>query len=55
VSTNKVAIGSPRELKRYFRAMQRLLKGSGVQLVFSILPIAGNDIERNRQLINTRL
>ena len=38
-------------IKRDFRALGRLEKGLGVQVVFSsILPIVGNDIKRNRQI-----
>lgn len=58
VGANEVAMESPREFKRDFKALGRLVKGSGVQLVFSsVLPVVGNNIKRNRctQLINSCL
>jgi len=47
VGSDEVAIRSPRASKTDFRAVGRLIKGSGSQAVFSILPIAGNDEGRN--------
>ena len=58
VGSNEVATGSPRAIKRDFRALEQLVKGSGTQVVFSsILPAAGVDEGRNRksQQINTWL
>jgi len=58
VGSSEVAIRSPRVIKRDFRALGRLVKGSGAQVVFFfILPAAGNNVGRNRktQLINTWL
>jgi len=40
---------SPRAIKRNFRALGQLLKESGAQVVFSILPVAGNDKGRNKK------
>jgi len=49
VGTNDVTIKSLRSNKRYFRAMERMLKNSGTQAVFSlILPVTGGDFGRNR-------
>ena len=58
VGSDEVAIRSPRAIKRDFRALGRLVKGSGAQVMFSsVLPVAGNDEGRNRksQQINTWL
>lgn len=58
VDTNVVIVRNPGAINRDFRALARLLKGSGVQVVFSsILPVVGNDIKRSRQtqLISTGL
>ena len=58
VGSNEVATRKPRAVKRDFRALGQLVKGSGAQVVFSsILPVAGNDEGRNRksQQINTWL
>jgi len=57
VGRDKVAT-SPREMKRDFRTLGILDKGSGAQAVFSsVLPAAGNDEGRNgkSQQINTWL
>jgi len=53
-----VATRSLRAIKRDFRALGQLVKGSGTQVVFSsIPPLAGNDEGRNRksQQVNTWL
>ncbi|XP_074991813.1 uncharacterized protein LOC142074828 isoform X2 [Calonectris borealis] len=58
VGTNDVATKSLRSIKRDFRALGRMLKTSGAQVVFSsILPVMGGDLGRNRrdQDINTWL
>ena len=58
VGSDEVATRSLRAIKRDFRALGQLVKGSGAQVVFSsILPVAGNGEGRNRksQQINTWL
>ena len=58
VGGDEVAMRSPRAIKRDFRALGRLVRESGAQVIFSsILPVAGSDIGRNRQTqsINTWL
>lgn len=50
VGSNEVATGSLSAIKRDFRALGRLVKGSGAEVIFfSILPVAGNDEGRNRK------
>ena len=56
--SDEVAERSPAAIKRDFRALGRLVEGSGAQVVFSSIPtVAGKDTERNRKthLINTWL
>ena len=58
VGTNDVATKSLRSIKRYFRALERMLTNLGAQVVFySVLPVTGGDFGRNRraQDINTWL
>lgn len=57
MGTGDVATRSPRLIKGVFRAWGRMGKGSGAQLVFSILQVMGRDIEskRHAQDINTWL
>lgn len=59
VDGNEAAKRSPRAIKRDFRAMGWLVKGSGAQLVFSsALPVAGNNTDipfHLTQFINTWL
>ena len=46
----QVATRRPKAIKRDFRALGQLVKGSGAQVVFSsILPVAENDEGRNRK------
>jgi len=50
VGSDEVATRSPRTIKRDFRTLGQLVKGSGAQAVFSsILPLSGNDEGRNRK------
>jgi len=54
VGGDKVAVHSPRVIKRNFSALGRLVRESGAQVIFSsFLPVAGGDVERNRQIIST--
>ena len=58
VGGDKVAVCSPRVIKRDFRALGRLVREPREQVIFpSLLPVAGGDIARNRRTesINTRL
>ncbi|PKU45858.1 hypothetical protein llap_3859 [Limosa lapponica baueri] len=58
VGGDEVATSSPRAMKRDFRALGRLVKGSGAQVVFSsIPPLAGIEegINRKSQQINSWL
>ena len=56
VGANEVTVRSPRAIKREFKALARLLKASGIQVVFSsVLPVLGIDTKRQIQLINTWL
>uniref|UniRef100_A0A8B9DT06 Uncharacterized protein n=1 Tax=Anser cygnoides TaxID=8845 RepID=A0A8B9DT06_ANSCY len=53
---DEVATRSPRAIKRDFRALGRLLKRSGAQVVFaSVLPIGGIDTDKQTHHINTWL
>jgi len=55
---DEVAVCRPRVIKRDFRALGRLVRESGAQVIFkSLLPVVGSDIGRNRQTksVNTRL
>jgi len=55
VGGDEIAEGSPKAIKRDFRALGRLVEGSGAQVVFSSVPsVAGKNIERGRKthLIN---
>ena len=50
VGGDKIAERSPKAIKRDFRALGRLVEGSGAQVVFSsILSVAGNSTERGRK------
>ncbi|KFW72624.1 hypothetical protein AS28_04863, partial [Pygoscelis adeliae] len=56
--SDEVAERSPAVIKRDFRALGRVVEGSGAQVVFSSIPtVAGKHTERNRRthLINTWL
>jgi len=58
VGSNKVALRSPKAMKRHFRVLRWQVKGSEAQVVFlSILPDAGNDegTKRTTQQISTWL
>lgn len=58
MGANENAIRSPKVIKRDFRALGRLEKGSVAQVVFlSSLPVVRNNTETNRQtqLINAWL
>ena len=58
VGGDEVAERSPKAIKRDFRALGRLVEGSGAQVVFSSIPsVAGNSTERGRKthLVNTWL
>jgi len=55
VGGNKIAERSPKAIKRDFRALGRLVEGSGAQVVFSSIPsVAGNSTQMGRKthLIN---
>lgn len=53
---DKVAKRSPRVIKRVFRALGQLVKGSEVQVVFpSVLPTVGIDADKQTRHINTWL
>ena len=53
VDGDEIAERSPKAIKRDFRALGRLVEGSGAQVVFSSIPsVAGNSTERDR---NTHL
>ncbi|KFQ57597.1 hypothetical protein N334_03560, partial [Pelecanus crispus] len=55
VGSDEITERSPKAIKRDFRALGRLVAGSGAQVVFSsILSVAGKNAERNRKthLIN---
>lgn len=56
VASHEVAKRSPRTIKRDFKALGQLIKGPSAWIaISSILPLPGNNIERNRQMqvINT--
>lgn len=58
VGNDEVAKRSPRAIKRYFRALGQLVKGSGARVVlFSILPVPGKFTGKSKQtqMINTWL
>ena len=58
VGADEVAVSSPRVIKKEFKALGRLVKESGAQVIFSsLLPVVGRDVERHRQTqsINTWL
>jgi len=58
VGEDEITERSPKAIKRDFRALGRLVEGSGVQVEFSSIPsVAGKSIERGRKtlLINTCL
>jgi len=49
VSGDKVAVHSQRVIKRDFKALGRLVRESGAQVVFSSLPpVVGSDTGKNR-------
>jgi len=55
VGGDEIAERSPKVITRDFRALGRLVEGSGAQVVFSSIPsVAGNSTERGRKthLIN---
>ena len=55
VGGDEVATRSPRAIKRDFRALGRLVRESGAQVIFSsILPVVGSDIGRNRWTQSTK-
>jgi len=50
VGSDEVEEGSPEAIKRDFRALRRLVEGSGARVVFSPIPsVAGNSTERDRK------
>jgi len=50
VGGDEIAERSPEAIKRDFRALGRLVEGSGAQVVFSSIPsVAGNSTERDRK------
>ena len=50
VGGNEIAERSSKAIKRDFRALGRLVEGSGAQVVFSSIPsVAGNSTERGRK------
>jgi len=50
VGGDDIAERSPKAIKRDFRALGRLVEGSGAQVVFSSIPsVAGNSTERDRK------
>jgi len=50
VGGDEIAERSPKAIKRDFRALGRLVEGSGVQVVFSSIPsVTGNSTERGRK------
>ena len=57
VGSDEVATRSLRAIKRGFRTLGQLVRGSGAQAVFSVFPVAGNNEGRNkkRQQINAWL
>jgi len=58
VGGDEIAERSPKAIKRDFRALGRLVEGSGTQVVFSSIPsMAGSNTERGRKthLINMYL
>jgi len=58
MGADEVAVSSPRVIKKEFKALGRLVKESGAQVIFSSLPpVVGRDVERHRQTksINTWL
>lgn len=48
VGTNEVAIRKLQNIKRDFMSLGEMLKGSGVQVVFSVLPVVGWDPRRRQ-------
>ena len=58
VGSDEIAGRNPKAIKRDFRALGRLVEGSGAQVVFSSIPsVAGKYTERNRKthVVNTWL
>ena len=50
VGGDEIAERSPKAIKRDFRALGRLVEGSGAQVVFSSIPsVAGDSTERGRK------
>lgn len=50
IGSDEVPKKSPRAIKKDFRSLGQLVKGSGAWVVFSfIFPVPGNNTERNRQ------
>jgi len=50
VGGDKITEGSPKAIKRDFRALGRLVEGSGAQVAFSSIPsVAGKNTERDRK------
>jgi len=50
VGRDEIAERNPKVIKRDFRALGRLVEGSGVHVVFSSIPsVAGNSTERGRK------
>jgi len=46
VGADEVAVSSPRVIKKKFKALGRLVKESGAQVIFSsLLPVVGRDVE----------
>jgi len=48
---NKETATSPRAVKRDFKGLGQVSKGSGAQVVFTILPVAENDEESNKNVM----
>jgi len=49
VGADEVAASSPRVIKKEFKALGRLVKESGAQVIFSsLLPVVGRDVEQHR-------
>jgi len=47
--SDEITERSPKAIKRHFRALGKLVEGSGVQVVFSSIPsVAENSTERGR-------
>jgi len=46
VGANEVAVSSPRLIEKEFKALGRLVKESGAQIILSsLLPVVGRDAE----------